>query len=131
MRLSFGGYFLRSRGLLWFFPCSLCELVEWRRASPCQGCGLVSWRINRIFRGSFLLAEDLVSAVELRVAKWTLLRKEFVGMSLDCIIWNWKFCMFCGPSKVRNVVFWCPPVGWLKFNVDGVTKGKPGLRGSS
>lgn len=44
---------------------------------------------------------------------------------------NWKFCLLCGPSKVRNVVFWCPPVGWLKFNVYGEAKGKPGLQGSS
>ena len=51
-------------------------------------------------------------------------------MSLDCILQNWKACMSCGPSKDRKVVGWCPPPsGWIKFNVDGAAKGKPGPAG--
>lgn len=59
-----------------------------------------------------------------------ILGKEFDSFTLDCIILNWEDCMFCGPSKLRRVVSWCPlPISFFKFNVDGVTKGNPGLAG--
>lgn len=63
-------------------------------------------------------------------ARWALLKKEFVNLSLDHIIHNWEACMSCGPCKLRKRVSWCPPPdGILKFNVDGVTRGKPKLAG--
>lgn len=38
--------------------------------------------------------------------------------------------MFCGPSKVRKLVSWCPPPDdFLKFFVDGAARGKPGSAG--
>lgn len=33
-------------------------------------------------------------------------------------------CMLCGPTKVRSYVMWpSPPLGMLKFNVDGLSYG--------
>ena len=38
--------------------------------------------------------------------------------------------MGCDPIKVRKSILWSPPpIGWLKFNVDGATRGKPGPTG--
>lgn len=33
-------------------------------------------------------------------------------------------CILCDPTKVRRYVLW-PPLGMLKFNVNGATRGKP------
>ena len=72
------------------------------------------------------MPKDIVLLVKARVAEWALLRKEFFGMNLDCILQNWEACMSCGPSKDSKVVCWLhPPSDQLKFNVDGVAKGKP------
>ena len=39
--------------------------------------------------------------------------------------------MKTGALKKKGIVSWCsPPCGVLKFNVDGATKGKPGLAGT-
>lgn len=38
--------------------------------------------------------------------------------------------MSCSPCKLRKRVSWCPPPdGILKFNVEGVARGKPKLAG--
>ena len=38
--------------------------------------------------------------------------------------------MGCGPCKVRRIFAWSPPsFGVYKFNVDGASRGKPGLAG--
>lgn len=63
--------------------------------------------------------------VELRIAKWALLRKEFRNTSLDNIIHNCKVCMFCAPLVARKApVHRRPPsirvfFFFLKFNVVG------------
>ena len=45
------------------------------------------------------MPKDIVLLVEVRVAEWALLRNEFIGMNLDCILQNWEACMSCGLSK--------------------------------
>lgn len=47
---------------------------------------------------------DLASRIDLRVAKWVLVRKEFSNFNLNDILFNWEDCMGCGPSKVRRSV---------------------------
>ena len=39
---------------------------------------------------------------------------------------NWQACMGCGAPKVKKSIFWIPPpIGKLKFNVNGAEIGKP------
>ena len=43
---------------------------------------------------------------------------------------NWGACLKMGAMEKKSILSWCsPPCGVLKFNVDGVTNGKPGLAG--
>lgn len=56
-----------------------------------------------------LLLKDILLRVELRIAKWALLRKEFRNTSLDNIIHNYKVCMFCAPLVARKA----PVIGVL------------------
>ncbi|XXG72211.1 hypothetical protein AAC387_Pa07g1359 [Persea americana] len=82
---------------------------------------------DRIFKRSSLLLTDLVSRITLRIVEWALVRKEFSNFSLNDILLNWEACMGCGFSKVRRSIPWSPPpIGVLKFNVDGASSGKPG-----
>ncbi|XXG72306.1 hypothetical protein AAC387_Pa07g1436 [Persea americana] len=66
-------------------------------------------RNDRIFRKSPSMPEDIVLLVDVRVAEWALLRKEFIGMNLECILQNWEACMSCGPSKDKKAACWRPP----------------------
>jgi hypothetical protein len=64
------------------------------------------------------------------MAKWAMVRKEFSSFSINDIYVNWKACMVCGLPKVRRSTLCSPPpLGVLKFNVDGATKGKSGPAG--
>ena len=46
------------------------------------------------------------------------------------IISNWEACLSCGRRKIRRVIAWIsPPVGVMKFNVLGASRGKPGPAG--
>lgn len=49
---------------------------------------------------------------------------------MNDILYNWEACMSCGFSSRRRVVPWAPPsLDMLKFNVDGVARGKSGSAG--
>ena len=87
-------------------------------------------RNDRIFRGSSSLSHELISRVALKITKWALVRKEYFNFNLNDILFNWEACMGCGLIKVRRSVPWSPPpTGALKFNVDGVSRGKLGPAG--
>lgn len=46
------------------------------------------------------------------------------------VISNWEACLSCGRRKIRRVIAWIiPPVGVMKFNVLGASRGKPGPAG--
>lgn len=46
------------------------------------------------------------------------------------IISNWEACSSCGRRKIRREIAWItPPVGVMKFNVLGASRGKPGPAG--
>lgn len=54
-------------------------------------------------------------------------RKEFVSLNIDNIFFNWEVCMTYRSSKSIKLVKQCMPLeGVLNFNVDRVTRGKPG-----
>lgn len=43
------------------------------------------------------------------------------------ICYHWEAVLGCGTRKARREAHWAlPPVGVLKFNVDGLARGKPG-----
>lgn len=80
---------------------------------------------DRIFRGSFSSLADLITSITTRIAKWALVRKEFYVFTLNDIILNWEAYIGCGSLKVRNIARWSsPPLGGVKFNVDGAVRGK-------
>lgn len=42
--------------------------------------------------------------------------------------YHWEAVLGCGRRKARREAHWAlPPVGVLKFNVDGLARGKPGI----
>ena len=87
-------------------------------------------RKDKIFKGDFSSLLVLINRISMRIAKWALIRKECSNFSLNDFLLNWEVCMGCRPSEVRRVVLWSPPShGVFKFNVDGATRGKPGLAG--
>ena len=134
-------HFLKVCGISWCLPSSLVDIVEGWRLGPFSGCGLLMWkcipfailwsiwkeRNDRIFKGSQTAVEDTVPLVTLRLSKWLLCKIEFSNLKLDDIAQDWKVYMMSGPSKGKVIVSWSPPpIGSLKFNVDGATRGKPG-----
>lgn len=45
---------------------------------------------------------------------------EFGCIRVGGILHNWEVSLLCGSSRVRKEEHWAPPpVGTLKFNVDG------------
>lgn len=71
------------------------------------------------------LVEDLIVMVSLKIMKWELLRKEFMIIKLNEILFTWKTLMKCGPFKERRLILWSlASLNMLKFNVDGVSEGK-------
>lgn len=81
-------------------------------------------RNDKIFKGTSSSAK-LIDRVTLTTAKWTFV--EFSNFSLNDIIFNWEACMGCGPIKVRRTIFLSsPPISVLRFDMDGVARGKTG-----
>lgn len=71
-----------------------------------------------------------LSVVSWRVAKWAMLREEFVNLRQDDILHNWEACLQGRAPHVRKLTVWSPPpLRVLKYNVDGVARGKPGPTG--
>lgn len=100
------------------------------------GIGLLLWRTIPFgqFGGKaateFLEALCLLSKIWLqrfKIAIWVLTIKEFNNFKLNEIILNWEACITCGVSKWRKLISWTlPPSGFLKFNINGVVRGKQG-----
>lgn len=66
-----------------------------------------------------------------RIAKWATVRKECSDLNIDDLLHNWGACMRMGLSKKKKSAAWCaPPIGVLKFNVDGAARGKRGWSSS-
>lgn len=77
---------------------------------PFYECGLMLWMIiafpilwlvwreinERIFRGSLSTVDALISRVDLRIVKWSVIQKEFFNFNLNDILFNWEACMGCG-----------------------------------
>lgn len=54
---------------------------------------------------------------------------EFSNLKVSNMFYNWEPCMGCSVPKVnKSIIGNHPPRGFFKFNVDGVTRGKPGRR---
>lgn len=70
----------------------------------------------------------LLPVVLFRIAKWTCATKEFSDIEIDHIIQILGACLKSGAFKKKRKVSWLSPLlGVLKFNVDEVARGKPGL----
>lgn len=99
-----------------------------------QLCGLFGKRATIEFLVPRLHVDALLLVVDLRVAKWLLVRKEFINVRIDEVIHNWEACMKCGPTRESIASIWNPPplgsLNSLKFNVDVAARGKFSLAGS-
>lgn len=73
--------------------------------------------------------DAFLNEVCLRIGRWALTSKERQNLNLDSVLHNLEACLDCGPIKERADQIIFPPMGSLKFNVNGATKGKPGLLG--
>lgn len=61
---------------------------------------------------------------------WLLLDIKFRGLKPTDLLLSWKGRMSSNGRKVRYVDIWAPPGhDVMKFNVDGVARGKPGPTG--
>lgn len=74
----------------------------------------------------------LISKANLRMVNWVLVRQEFCGFNLNDILLNWEaVSWFMGAGRKEAWIFLFyffvtnrPPVGFLKFNVNGAASGK-------
>lgn len=73
--------------------------------------------------------EDAVLSVSRRIAKWASSREEFGSLRVDGMLHHWEASLHCVFWKNNISVSWSPPFSKLKFNDDGVTKGKLGPAG--
>lgn len=70
--------------------------------------------------------EDEFSLVFVCIAKWASMREDFDRLKVEGIIHNWEASLYCRRAKEKILVSWVPPREVvLKFNVDGVARGKP------
>lgn len=121
-------------GLLWCCLRDIAAAVELWLGGPFLRCGRSLWRVvpfgiswsiwkernNRIFRVTSSILVDMISRVTFRIAKWSLIRKEFSNVNLDNILFNWEASMRYSWIKERRLVHWSfLSMGVLKFNVDG------------
>lgn len=91
---------------------------------------ILNERNERICRRKVLFLEVFTSTVAMRIAKWTVARKDFSNMKNDNMLYYWEACSVSSPMKLRKKVVGClPPYGILKFNADGATGCKPGPAG--
>lgn len=82
----------------------------------------------KVFRGSSMQVEDAVHLVLLRIAKWVSNWEKF-SLRVDVILHSLDASLHSVFRKDSISMAWSPPVGELKFNVDGATRGKPGSAG--
>lgn len=58
------------------------------------------------------------------------MQEEVPQLKVDKVLFNWEASLLGEDCKARKLVSWAPQSpSALKFNVDGSTKGKPGLEG--
>lgn len=70
--------------------------------------------------------EEILQVVFLSLAKWIVYKKEFKEIQVHNL-YKRDACMKSRLFKVKNSVSWSPPPnGFLKFDVDGAARGKPG-----
>lgn len=82
----------------------------------------------RVFMGSSHLVEDVMFLVLRRIAKWASRKKGFDNLKVYGILHNWEASVSNGFPKKCILQVWVPPlVVELKFNVNGASRGKPGL----
>ncbi|XVE71462.1 hypothetical protein DITRI_Ditri10aG0152600 [Diplodiscus trichospermus] len=84
-----------------------------------------------IFNNKVFSVENLVDIVKLRAAFWA--KAKWPTIPAGVLEISMQPCLVSVPSKdpaPRGQVVWTrPPMGWLKFNVDGVAQSQPGLGG--
>lgn len=68
--------------------------------------------------------EDVVQLLLRQIAKWTSSGEEFDSLRVNGIMHNWEASLLCMFQKESILLYWSPPFGQLKFNVDGAAKGK-------
>ena len=54
-------------------------------------------------------------------------RKEFSDIKTDHIMQSFGVCLKMGAAKKKRKASWLSPLGAFNFNVDGASRGKPGL----
>lgn len=71
---------------------------------------------------------NLLFVVNRRVAKWAMVREEVVDLGMDNVLHKLEACLQGRLPRAKKLAIWSPPpMGGLKFNMDGTTRGKLGL----
>ncbi|XVF42758.1 hypothetical protein PTKIN_Ptkin01aG0390000 [Pterospermum kingtungense] len=121
-----------------------CFFEEWFALKPRKACvkiwrmafGAIIWSIwlyrnDVVFNGKRLDINVAMDLIKLRLANWIKAKWPETSASITELIYNPQ--VFVAPVKVgvpRVLSRWAKPlVGWLKFNVDGSSLGKPGISG--
>ncbi|XVF79235.1 hypothetical protein PTKIN_Ptkin14bG0204400 [Pterospermum kingtungense] len=118
------------------------NFIEWQFLLPTKN---VVWKISFcailwsiwlhrneiVFKNGQLNICNLIDLIKLRIMHWV--KAKWPTAQVD--LWNFMTCLNeiqipSNPIHIRPITSWsCPPLGYVKFNVDGASLGKPGQEG--
>ena len=126
-------------------PKSLSELwIQWDGLRPSLELGkgwklfffAIIWslwltRNQMVFASSMVNWSEVFEIIKFRVICWFKNKSTEVCMSINDMMLNIQSAIsLAKPGKTRVLAAWeVPPIGFLKFNVDGSAHGKPGPTG--
>lgn len=83
----------------------------------------------RIFEGQSKVSCEVADSYK-RSGSWVSTSKEFRDISISALMRDWITLISINrPSPISILLLWIPPLGIVKMNFNGGTKGNPGLGG--
>ncbi|PKI58601.1 hypothetical protein CRG98_020990 [Punica granatum] len=111
--------------------CGKFQRKKWTARSYAIIWSIWLARNNSIFKSKVVVFDNLVDINFLRLATWMrAILDDFPYYVVD-LSWSSKgIHRWLNPAKSRPQISWsAPPVGWLKWNIDDSSIGKPGPSG--